>query len=88
MIFSLPIASLGIELINQVSAVADGIRLACRLVDMPTNHLYTDGMVEEARQVQARLKNQGHMVTLEVIEGEELDEKGLGGIYGEWCPSN
>lgn len=61
---------------------ADGIQLAARLVDAPPNELYTDTMLGEAKAVVARLEGLGSTVTLESIRGQELKERGFGGIYG------
>lgn len=55
----------------------EGVQLAARLVDMPTNHLYTDTFVMEAKQVADRV---GASCT--VIQGEELKEQGFGGLWG------
>ena len=55
----------------------DGVRLAARLFDTPTNVLHTDGFVEEAQAVAAQTGS-----SLEVIRGEDLREQGFGGLYG------
>jgi len=68
--------------LSHITAVAQGIQLTARLVDMPTNYLNTDHFLEEAKGVVARLKEKGLEVGIEVIRGEDLREKGFGGIYG------
>jgi probable aminopeptidase NPEPL1 len=55
----------------------DGVRLAARLFDTPTNQLHTDAFVEEARAVAARTG-----ASIEVIQGEDLAEQGFGGLHG------
>jgi leucyl aminopeptidase len=49
---------------------------------MPPNVLHTDAYVEECRAVVNELQSLGHSVTMEVIRGEELNEKGLRGLFG------
>ena len=61
----------------QLHAVSAGIQLAARLVDAPPNECHTDRMVQEAVEVADR-----YSVKHVVIRGEELAEKGLGGLYG------
>ena len=58
----------------------DGVRLAARLFDTPTNVLHTDGFVEEAQAVAVQTG-----CSLEVIRGEDLREQGFGGLYGVAC---
>jgi len=72
------------DLLHKLHALADGIQLCARLVDAPPNEMHTDAMVEEAGQVLHRLqklKTQDN-VTVTVVRGEELREKGFGGLYG------
>lgn len=47
---------------------------------MPPSELHCDEYVREAHLVQDRLKDHG--VTIEVIQGEELQTRGFGGIFG------
>jgi len=56
------------------------IQLAARLVDTPTNEMHTDAFVEEARNVISLLAD--YPVDITVIRGEELRERGFGGLYG------
>jgi len=58
-------------------AAAEGVRLACRLVDMPPDELTTTSYAQECRT----LFENDDTVTIEEIVGEELKEKGYGGIY-------
>lgn len=104
-----------VPLLARIAALADGVRLAARLVDAPPNEMHTDAMVggcfgagqqclmsppkgspglpllknddspayqvEEAGAVLQRLR-QHEGVAISVIRGEELREKGFGGLYG------
>jgi probable aminopeptidase NPEPL1 len=54
----------------------DAVRLATRLVDMPTSELHTDRFVEEARAVAAEVGAE-----IGVIAGEELAQQGFGGLW-------
>ncbi|GMF09109.1 unnamed protein product [Phytophthora lilii] len=56
---------------------ADAIQLAARLVDAPANELHSDAFIAEARAVAARTDS-----AITVIQGDELRERGFGGIYG------
>jgi len=56
---------------------AEGVRMAARLVDMPTNVLNTSAFIEEARQVAAMTGSD-----VQVVQGQELLEAGLGGLHG------
>ena len=58
-------------------AAADGVRLACRLVDTHPEELTTTAYAQECRS----LFENDDTVTIEEICGEELKEKGYGGIY-------
>ncbi|XP_066521145.1 probable aminopeptidase NPEPL1 [Hoplias malabaricus] len=60
-----------------VSNAADGVRLAARIVDTPCSEMNTDHFLEEIRAVGNELG-----ITPKVIRGEELKQKGFGGIYG------
>ncbi|GLV36451.1 granny smith [Carabus blaptoides fortunei] len=56
---------------------AVGIRLAARIVDTPCNEMNVDHFLEEIKSVGASLN-----ITPVIIRGEELQTKGMGGIYG------
>ncbi|XP_037814520.1 probable aminopeptidase NPEPL1 isoform X2 [Lucilia sericata] len=56
---------------------AKGIRLAARIVDTPCNEMNVSHFVEEAERIGAELN-----IKPLVIRGEELRERGFGGIYG------
>ena len=58
-------------------AAADGVRLACRLVDTHPEELTTTAYAQEVRE----LFENDDTVTIEEIVGEELQEKGYGGMY-------
>lgn len=60
-----------------LSSAADGVRLAARIVDTPCNEMNTDHFLEEIKAVGAELG-----ITPVIIRGEELKQKGFGGIYG------
>ncbi len=61
-----------------LTAVAEGIQLAARLVDTPPNVLSTTAFVEEALSVARGLPQ----VQVKVIRGEDLKTQGFGGLYG------
>lgn len=63
--------------VDEVTAVAEGVRFAARLVDAPTSELDTEAFVDVARETAARV---GGEVT--VIEGEALGQGGFGGLWG------
>ena len=65
----------------QSDAAAKAVRLAARLVDAPPEELDTTAFVREARAVAARLQAAGREVSVEVIEGEELQRLGYGALY-------
>lgn len=56
---------------------ANAIRLAARIVDSPCNIMHTDGFLDLIREVGSDLN-----ITPMIIQGEELDKRGFGGIYG------
>ncbi|XP_061544863.1 LOW QUALITY PROTEIN: probable aminopeptidase NPEPL1 [Phycodurus eques] len=60
-----------------LSNAADGVRLAARIVDTPCNEMNTDHFLDEIKAVGSELG-----ITPVIIRGEELKEKGFGGIYG------
>lgn len=60
-----------------LQASADAVRLACRLVDTPTDTLHTDAFVAEAQAVAARFD-----LHIEVIAGPDLAARGFGGLWG------
>ncbi|KAK7915651.1 hypothetical protein WMY93_011412 [Mugilogobius chulae] len=60
-----------------LSNAADGVRLAARIVDTPCNEMNTDHFLDEIKAVGAELG-----ITPVIIRGEELKQKGFGGIYG------
>merc|ERR1719187_1469128 len=55
----------------------EAIRLAANIVDQPANEMHTDAFVELVKKVGNEVG-----VTTTVIRGEELKERGFGGIYG------
>lgn len=64
--------------IECLSATCDGIRLAARIVDMPCNEMNVSHFINEIETIASNLSN----VKLTIIRGEELNKKGIGGIYG------
>lgn len=56
---------------------ADAVRDAARIVDMPCNFMHTDIFLDHIRKIGGELG-----ITPMIIQGEELEEKGFGGIYG------
>uniref|UniRef100_A0A8C6LAI7 Aminopeptidase like 1 n=1 Tax=Nothobranchius furzeri TaxID=105023 RepID=A0A8C6LAI7_NOTFU len=60
-----------------LSNSADGVRLAARIVDAPCSEMNTDLFLDEIKAVGSELG-----ITPVIIRGEELKQKGFGGIYG------
>jgi len=60
-----------------LTAAAESIRLAAKIVDAPCNEMHTNGFLKEIHTVGKEVGIQAM-----VIQGEELNEKGFGGIYG------
>ncbi|XP_053309401.1 probable aminopeptidase NPEPL1 [Spea bombifrons] len=60
-----------------LESASEGVRLAARIVDTPCNEMNTDHFIEEIKAV---AKDLGIIPT--IIRGEELKDKGFGGIYG------
>jgi len=56
---------------------AYGIQLAARIVDAPCSEMHTDAFLEEIQRVGEALG-----IKPVVIQGEELNRRGFGGIYG------
>ena len=63
--------------INAAAEAAEGVRLACRLVDTHPEELTTTAFAQECHD----LFDDDETVTIEEIVGDELKEKGYGGIY-------
>lgn len=59
-----------------LDALAYGIRLTAKIVDMPCAEMHTDRFLEEVKAVGAELG-----IKPVVIQGEELQKQGFGGIY-------
>lgn len=70
------------EYLNSAKAVADGVRLASKLGDMPPAELTPETYSMQCRDIVEDLQKNGHSVVMEEIVGEELRERGYGGIYG------
>ncbi|XP_063218384.1 probable aminopeptidase NPEPL1 [Bacillus rossius redtenbacheri] len=68
---------LGDEEVRLFQDAAAAVRLAARLVDAPCSEMNVGNFVEEVLQVKKELDVQAL-----VVRGEELRQKGLGGIYG------
>ncbi len=60
-----------------LSRVCEGIRLAQEIVDAPTNEMHTDEFLERIRAVGKECK-----IEPVIVQGQELEEKGFGGIFG------
>lgn len=67
---------------SSAKAVADGVRLAGKLGDMPPAELTPETYSMQCRYIVEDLQKNGHSVVMEEIVGEELRERGYGGIYG------
>uniref|UniRef100_A0A7S2LAX7 Cytosol aminopeptidase domain-containing protein n=1 Tax=Skeletonema marinoi TaxID=267567 RepID=A0A7S2LAX7_9STRA len=63
--------------INAAREASEGVRLACRLVDTHPEELTSTAFAQECHD----LFDEDDTVTIEEIVGEELKEKGYGGIY-------
>ena len=70
------------DLNSAAKAGADGVRLAGRLGDMPPAELNPETYSKECMDIVEGLQAKGHQVEMEEIVGEELREKGYGGIFG------
>lgn len=79
--FTSPEGPLAEESYPALQAAADGVRLAARLVDTPPEELTTTAFISEANAAVGRLQAAGHKVAVEVIQGEQLREKGYGGLW-------
>lgn len=66
------------DAIAAMSAAAEGARLAARLVDTPPEELTTTAFAAEAAAIAEAL---GGSVTYDEIVGDELFEKGYGGLH-------
>ncbi|OQV20428.1 putative aminopeptidase NPEPL1 [Hypsibius exemplaris] len=62
--------------LDTISYLADGIRLAARIVDTPPNLMTTTALVKEAQQVAQQVGAE-----ILVIKGEELRDRGFGALY-------
>merc|ERR1719225_470499 len=65
------------EDIRALETSCEAIKISARIVDTPCNEMNTDAFVEEAKRIATNL---GIVPT--IIRGEELRERGFGGIYG------
>ncbi|XP_059218398.1 probable aminopeptidase NPEPL1 isoform X2 [Stomoxys calcitrans] len=63
--------------IGCLEVAAKGVQLAARIVDTPCNEMNVSHFIEEAEKIGAELN-----IKPIVIRGEELHERGFGGIYG------
>ena len=70
-------AGLSAQDVETLDQSAFAIQLSSRIVDTPCNIMHTDQFIEEVKKVGAELD----IVPL-VIQGQDLDKKGFGGIYG------
>lgn len=63
--------------IQCLNVTAQGIRLTARIVDMPCNEMNVDHFIQAVEEL-------GQELSLKptIIRGEELRERGFGGIYG------
>ncbi|XP_026989230.1 probable aminopeptidase NPEPL1 [Tachysurus fulvidraco] len=68
---------LDLSTVASLNNVADGVRLAARIVDTPCNEMNTDHFLEEIKAVANELG-----LTPNIIRGKELKQRGFGGIYG------
>ncbi|XP_030635593.1 putative aminopeptidase NPEPL1 [Chanos chanos] len=68
---------LELSMLECLTHATDGVRLAARIVDTPCSEMNTDHFLEEIRAVGNDLG-----IAPTIIRGEELKQKGFGGIYG------
>uniref|UniRef100_A0A8C1FZY0 Aminopeptidase like 1 n=1 Tax=Cyprinus carpio TaxID=7962 RepID=A0A8C1FZY0_CYPCA len=68
---------LEVSTLECLASAADGVRLAARIVDSPCSEMNTDDFLKEIKAVGSELG-----ITPTIIRGEELKQKGFGGIYG------
>ncbi|XP_028667786.1 probable aminopeptidase NPEPL1 isoform X3 [Erpetoichthys calabaricus] len=68
---------LEVSALECLSNAAEGVRLAARIVDTPCNEMNTDHFLQEIKVVGSELG-----IVPAIIRGEELKERGFGGIYG------
>ncbi len=66
----------GVDVDPRIAPAMDGVRLAARLFDTPTSEMHCDALVAECEAVAERTG-----ATLTVIRGEELKDRGFGGLY-------
>ncbi|XP_065332008.1 probable aminopeptidase NPEPL1 [Cloeon dipterum] len=60
-----------------LQSVSYGVRLAAKIVDMPCNEMNVSHFLKEVKSIGDQVG-----AKLTVIRGEELNERGFGGIYG------
>ena len=70
-----------------MTATAQAVRGAARLVDTPPEEMNTLRLVQEAMDAVSRLNSDASVselgeVSITTIQGEDLDAQGYGGIYG------
>jgi len=63
------------------AAAATAVRRTARIVDVPPDSMSTTEFVKEARATAARLEASGKSVSVEVISGEALRERGYGMLW-------
>ncbi|CAK1543638.1 unnamed protein product [Leptosia nina] len=64
--------------LSTIQDIADSVRLAAKITDTPANIMDVDAFIEEACKVAKNLD----IAEPTVIRGEQLAERGMGGIYG------
>ena len=69
-------------LYKSAQVVADRLRFSAKLGDMPPSELNPTKYSEICNGIYKGLKHDGANVTFQEIVGEELKDKGYGGIYG------
>ena len=68
---------------------AEAVRFAARLVDTPPEEMGPNALVAECKAVTERLASDSNVmedgeVSFELIQGDDLDRRGYGGIFGGW----
>jgi probable aminopeptidase NPEPL1 len=80
--FFLPSGAQVIEpsILTRVEDAVSAVHMASRIVDTPPNFMTPDDVVKEAEDMRERLGGES-VISYEVLRGEELRDKGYGGIW-------
>jgi len=73
---TLSVKNIDQEMAQSLHHLTDSIRLCGQIVDMPCSEMHTDAFVRQARNVAEELDTK-----IAVIQGEELEKRGFGGLW-------